>query len=92
MEWFSNFLKGVWNIDASTNVCNLESVVLYSAQCFILMILIILDFSTWWRHFYGITCMKELKLLQDVDIDGELPEKISCFEGVYYNYFSIGML
>ncbi|KAG1326456.1 diacylglycerol kinase 7 [Cocos nucifera] len=28
---------------------------------------------------------------QDVDIDGELPEKISCFEGVYYNYFSIGM-
>ncbi|XP_008779557.1 diacylglycerol kinase 7-like [Phoenix dactylifera] len=28
---------------------------------------------------------------QDVDIDGELPEKISCFEGVYYNYLSIGM-
>lgn len=28
---------------------------------------------------------------QDVDIDGELPEKISCFEGVYYNYFSMGM-
>ncbi|XP_010914097.1 diacylglycerol kinase 7 isoform X2 [Elaeis guineensis] len=28
---------------------------------------------------------------QDVDIDGELPKKVSCFEGVYHNYFSIGM-
>ncbi|XP_023746876.1 diacylglycerol kinase 4 [Lactuca sativa] len=28
---------------------------------------------------------------QDLDIDGELPEKVSCYQGVFYNYFSIGM-
>ncbi|XP_077238259.1 diacylglycerol kinase 7-like [Tasmannia lanceolata] len=28
---------------------------------------------------------------QDRDIEGDLPEKVTCFEGVFYNYFSIGM-
>nr|CAD1827874.1 unnamed protein product [Ananas comosus var. bracteatus] len=28
---------------------------------------------------------------QDFDIEGELPEKVSCYEGIFYNYFSIGM-
>ncbi|PKU70328.1 diacylglycerol kinase 7 isoform X2 [Dendrobium catenatum] len=28
---------------------------------------------------------------QEFDIDGNLPDKVSCFEGVFYNYFSIGM-
>ncbi|KAG1326948.1 putative Diacylglycerol kinase 4 [Cocos nucifera] len=27
----------------------------------------------------------------DGDIEGEVPKKVSCFEGVFYNYFSIGM-
>ncbi|WOK95035.1 diacylglycerol kinase 4-like [Canna indica] len=28
---------------------------------------------------------------QDGNIEGVLPEKVSCFDGVFYNYFSIGM-
>ncbi|KAG0461658.1 hypothetical protein HPP92_021955 [Vanilla planifolia] len=28
---------------------------------------------------------------QDGDFEGECPDKITCFEGVFYNYFSIGM-
>ncbi|XP_042506225.1 diacylglycerol kinase 7-like isoform X1 [Macadamia integrifolia] len=33
----------------------------------------------------------ELSLWQDLVVEGELPEKSTCFEGVFYNYFSIGM-
>ncbi|CAK7344650.1 unnamed protein product [Dovyalis caffra] len=29
--------------------------------------------------------------LQSLTIEGELPEKVNCYEGVFYNYFSIGM-
>ncbi|RRT46560.1 hypothetical protein B296_00044922 [Ensete ventricosum] len=36
--------------------------------------------------------MEEYDLTQDVDIQRELPENISCSEGVFYNYFSIGEL
>ncbi|XP_057416839.1 diacylglycerol kinase 7-like [Lotus japonicus] len=39
-------------------------------------------------------CLKhteEFTLEQGLEIEGELPEKLSSFEGVYYNYFSIGM-
>ncbi|ERN07210.1 diacylglycerol kinase 7 [Amborella trichopoda] len=28
---------------------------------------------------------------QDGDVEGDLPENFSCFEGVLYNYYSIGM-
>ncbi|KAF3615109.1 Diacylglycerol kinase 3 [Capsicum annuum] len=28
---------------------------------------------------------------QELEIDGELPEKLSYYQGVFYNYFSIGM-
>ncbi|KAK1322966.1 Diacylglycerol kinase 4 [Acorus calamus] len=28
---------------------------------------------------------------QDADFEGDLPEKVSRFEGVFYNYYSIGM-
>jgi hypothetical protein len=28
--------------------------------------------------------------LQEMDIEGEMPEKISCYGGIFYNYFSIG--
>lgn len=37
------------------------------------------------RHLEGCT------FSQDGDIDEELPEKVSGFGGVFYNYFSIGM-
>ncbi|KAJ6840378.1 diacylglycerol kinase 3-like [Iris pallida] len=33
----------------------------------------------------------ECTLSEDVAIEGEMPENISGFEGVFYNYFSIGM-
>ncbi|THG10109.1 hypothetical protein TEA_021679 [Camellia sinensis var. sinensis] len=29
--------------------------------------------------------------LSELKIDGQLPEKVSCYEGVFCNYFSIGM-
>jgi hypothetical protein len=29
-------------------------------------------------------------VLQDGTAEGELPETVSCFDGVFYNYFSIG--
>jgi hypothetical protein len=28
--------------------------------------------------------------LQGLEVEGELPEKVICYEGVFYNYFSIG--
>lgn len=31
-------------------------------------------------------------IVQELDIDGELPKKLSNYQGVYYNYFSIGMM
>ncbi|WOL08598.1 diacylglycerol kinase 3 [Canna indica] len=40
---------------------------------------------------YSLKPMGEYDLSQDVDIQRELPESISCCEGVFYNYFSIGM-
>lgn len=30
--------------------------------------------------------------VQGFEIEGELPEKVASYEGVYYNYFSIGTL
>ncbi|KAK9715538.1 hypothetical protein RND81_06G171500 [Saponaria officinalis] len=33
----------------------------------------------------------ECTLDQDVVADGLLPEKVTCYDGVFYNYFSIGM-
>ncbi|KAG6739777.1 hypothetical protein POTOM_057392 [Populus tomentosa] len=33
----------------------------------------------------------ECSLDQGLTIEGELPEKVKCYEGVFYNYFSIGM-
>lgn len=29
---------------------------------------------------------------QGIEIEGELPDKVKSYEGVYYNYFSIGTL
>ncbi|PIA58907.1 hypothetical protein AQUCO_00400038v1 [Aquilegia coerulea] len=30
-------------------------------------------------------------LEQDLDVEGELPDKLACYEGLFYNYFSMGM-
>ncbi|XP_043710756.1 diacylglycerol kinase 7-like [Telopea speciosissima] len=40
---------------------------------------------------YSLKYTEECPLDQDLVVDGELPEKSACFEGVFYNYFSIGM-
>lgn len=34
---------------------------------------------------------EEIVLDQDLDNEGHLPEEVSCYQGVFYNYFSIGM-
>ncbi|XP_035837801.1 diacylglycerol kinase 4-like [Helianthus annuus] len=34
---------------------------------------------------------EEVVLDQDVEIQGKLAEKVSCYQGVFYNYFSIGI-
>ncbi|KAL5699324.1 diacylglycerol kinase (ATP) [Ranunculus cassubicifolius] len=39
-------------------------------------------------------CMSETEgrsLEQDFDVEGDLPTKMTCFEGLFYNYFSMGM-
>ncbi|KAJ6792151.1 diacylglycerol kinase 3-like [Iris pallida] len=40
---------------------------------------------------HSLTDLGECTLSEDVVIEGEMPEKITGFEGVFYNYFSIGM-
>ncbi|KAL8472701.1 hypothetical protein ACS0TY_029791 [Phlomoides rotata] len=27
----------------------------------------------------------------ELEVEGELPDKVSCYQGVFYNYFSIGL-
>lgn len=34
---------------------------------------------------------EECALDEGLEVEGELPEKVTCYEGVFYNYFSIGM-
>ncbi|GMQ02206.1 hypothetical protein CsSME_00048550 [Camellia sinensis var. sinensis] len=33
--------------------------------------------------------VEDISLDQELKLEGELPEKVSCYEGVFYNYFSI---
>ncbi|KAL8206346.1 hypothetical protein R6Q57_009897 [Mikania cordata] len=40
---------------------------------------------------YSLKRSEEVVLDQDLEIQGVLPEKVSCYQGVFYNYFSIGM-
>lgn len=40
---------------------------------------------------YSLKRTEEVVLDQDLKVDGPLPEKVSCYQGVFYNYFSIGM-
>ncbi|KAF7806604.1 diacylglycerol kinase 7 [Senna tora] len=34
---------------------------------------------------------KELTLDEGLEVGGEVPDEVNCYEGVFYNYFSIGM-
>ncbi|PIN18228.1 Diacylglycerol kinase [Handroanthus impetiginosus] len=40
---------------------------------------------------YSLKETDETPLDQELEVEAELPEKISCYQGVFYNYFSIGM-
>ncbi|KAK4481639.1 hypothetical protein RD792_012545 [Penstemon davidsonii] len=40
---------------------------------------------------YSIKETEEVPLDQELEVDGNLPEKLNCYQGVFYNYFSIGM-
>ncbi|KAJ9548529.1 hypothetical protein OSB04_021072 [Centaurea solstitialis] len=40
---------------------------------------------------YSLKKAEEGVLDQDLKVEGPLPEKVSCYQGVFYNYFSIGM-
>ncbi|KAK4257629.1 hypothetical protein QN277_007192 [Acacia crassicarpa] len=34
---------------------------------------------------------EEFSLDEGLEVEGELPEEVTCYEGVFYNYFSLGM-
>ncbi|KAL8129699.1 hypothetical protein V2J09_018854 [Rumex salicifolius] len=40
---------------------------------------------------YSVKHSEECPLDQDFQGEGRLPEKVTCYDGVFYNYFSIGM-
>ncbi|KAK2976407.1 hypothetical protein RJ640_030392 [Escallonia rubra] len=40
---------------------------------------------------YSLKPAEECSLDQGLEVEGELPEKVSCYEGVFYNYYSVGM-
>ncbi|CAA0809692.1 Diacylglycerol kinase 4 [Striga hermonthica] len=40
---------------------------------------------------YSLKAIEETPLDPKLEVEGELPEKVSCYHGVFYNYFSIGM-
>uniref|UniRef100_A0A5B6YKB3 Diacylglycerol kinase n=1 Tax=Davidia involucrata TaxID=16924 RepID=A0A5B6YKB3_DAVIN len=40
---------------------------------------------------HSLKATEDCSLDQGLEVEGELPEKVSCYQGVFYNYFSIGM-
>uniref|UniRef100_A0A2P2QM00 Diacylglycerol kinase n=1 Tax=Rhizophora mucronata TaxID=61149 RepID=A0A2P2QM00_RHIMU len=40
---------------------------------------------------YSLQPTEECSLDQGLEVEGQLPAKLNCYEGVFYNYFSIGM-
>ncbi|GAA0164747.1 kinase [Lithospermum erythrorhizon] len=40
---------------------------------------------------YSLKMIEEVALDQELAAETELPEKVSCYQGVFYNYFSVGM-
>ncbi|XP_041019050.1 diacylglycerol kinase 4-like isoform X1 [Juglans microcarpa x Juglans regia] len=40
---------------------------------------------------HSLKITEECALDEGLEVEGELPEKVTCYEGVLYNYFSIGM-
>ncbi|XP_073149007.1 diacylglycerol kinase 4-like [Henckelia pumila] len=40
---------------------------------------------------HSLKATEETSLDLELKVEGELPEKVSCYQGVFYNYFSLGM-
>ncbi|KAJ7955735.1 diacylglycerol kinase [Quillaja saponaria] len=40
---------------------------------------------------HSLSITEDYALDEGLEIEGELPEKQTCYEGVFYNYFSVGM-
>ncbi|XWS73187.1 hypothetical protein CRYUN_Cryun02cG0104600 [Craigia yunnanensis] len=40
---------------------------------------------------HSLKVTEEYQLDQTLEIEGDVPDKVNCYEGVFYNYFSIGM-
>ncbi|XVF88046.1 hypothetical protein PTKIN_Ptkin19aG0017700 [Pterospermum kingtungense] len=40
---------------------------------------------------HSLKASEECSIDQTLEIEGEVPDKVNCYEGVFYNYFSIGM-
>ncbi|EEF30636.1 diacylglycerol kinase 4 [Ricinus communis] len=40
---------------------------------------------------HSLKTTEECSLDQGLEVEGQLPEKVNCYDGVFYNYFSIGM-
>uniref|UniRef100_A0A7N0ZYA6 Diacylglycerol kinase n=1 Tax=Kalanchoe fedtschenkoi TaxID=63787 RepID=A0A7N0ZYA6_KALFE len=40
---------------------------------------------------YSLKLTEDCNFDQGLDMDGDMPEKVNCYDGVFYNYFSIGM-
>ncbi|KAK4404496.1 Diacylglycerol kinase [Sesamum angolense] len=40
---------------------------------------------------YSLKAIEETPLDQELPVEGDIPEKVDCYQGVFYNYFSIGM-
>ncbi|KAL0404490.1 UNVERIFIED_CONTAM: Diacylglycerol kinase [Sesamum radiatum] len=40
---------------------------------------------------YSLKAIEETPLDQELAVEGDIPEKVDCYQGVFYNYFSIGM-
>uniref|UniRef100_A0A2C9ULZ8 Diacylglycerol kinase n=1 Tax=Manihot esculenta TaxID=3983 RepID=A0A2C9ULZ8_MANES len=40
---------------------------------------------------YSLKHTEDCSLDQGLEVEGPLPERVNCYEGVFYNYFSVGM-
>ncbi|XWS70908.1 hypothetical protein CRYUN_Cryun03dG0090800 [Craigia yunnanensis] len=40
---------------------------------------------------HSLKVSEECHLDQTLEVEGDVPDKVNCYEGVFYNYFSIGM-
>ncbi|KAL8548536.1 hypothetical protein ACS0TY_007732 [Phlomoides rotata] len=57
--------------------------------CCLLLRILILYNSLRWQEVMVLSAGSLVAL--ELEVEGELPDKVSCYQGVFYNYFSIGL-